>query len=126
MRKFVSIIILVMFIFLLGACQSSTLSLQKVKEPPEKLADYLDPTAELQMVNDGNKGSYIVFTTSGKVEAEVKSNKNVIRVYFNKPEETEGVIEQQIFYLTKGKGHDTIAVYLNDEETYFNNVASMQ
>lgn len=123
MRKVMLVVLVSMFI--LSACQSSALSLKKVKDAPDKLADYIDPTAELQMVHDGKKGAYIVFTTSGKVEVDVKSNKNVIRIYLNKPEEKDDILAQHIYYLTKGEGHDTIEVLLNDEETHFDLVTSM-
>lgn len=121
-RVLVSIIL---FVAILTACNSSTLSFSEMKNVPNNVQDIVDSDLRLQLINDGNKGSYIIFHSSGEVEADLETKEETVTIKFNVRNPQNDVLKQNTYYLTKDKEHDVIDVLLNDEPIHFDEVTSL-
>lgn len=121
-RVLVSIIL---FVAILTACNSSTLSFSEMKNVPNNVQDIVDSDLRLQLINDGNKGSYIIFHSSGEVEADLETKEETVTIKFNVLNPQNDVLKQNTYYLTKDKEHDVIDVLLNDEPIHFDEVTSL-
>ena len=52
--------------FILSACNSSKLSFSEIENVPQKIEEHIDSNLKLQSINDGTKGSYIIFHSNGE------------------------------------------------------------
>jgi hypothetical protein len=122
MKKiFVSMI----FIITLTACNSSTLSFSEIENVPKKVQERIDSNLTLQLVNDGEKGSYIIFHSSGDVETDLETQGDTVTIKFNETSIEEVVVQQNTFYLTTDSEHDVIEVIVNGEAMPFDNVTGL-
>ncbi|MCA0147260.1 hypothetical protein LCD52_00505 [Rossellomorea vietnamensis] len=127
MKRIIVLAILVLSI--LTACSSSkdssTLSFSKVKTVPADVQNKIEPEYTLQLMDEGKKGSYIVFQSSGEVETEVESKDDTVTIKFNTSESKENVVEQHVYYLTRDQGQDVIHVLVDGEPAVFDNVTGL-
>lgn len=89
------------------------------------MQEIVDSDLRLQLINDGNKGSYIIFHSSGEVEADLETKEETVTIKFNVRNSQNDVLKQNTYYLTKDKEHDVIDVLLNDEPIHFDEVTSL-
>ena len=121
-RVLVSILL---FVSLLSACTSSTLSFSEIENVPNNVQDIVDSDLRLQLINDGNKGSYIIFHSGGEVEADLETKEETVTIKFNVRNPQNDVMKQNTYYLTKDKEHNVIDVQMNDESIHFDEVTSL-
>ena len=107
---------------ILSACNSSTLSFSEIENVPNNVQDKVDFNYKLQSINDGGKGYYIVFHSSGDVEADLETQGDTVTIKFNVTNLQDGVVKQNTFYLTTDPEHDVIDVLVNGESMPFDNV----
>ena len=106
----------------LSACNSSTLSFSEIKSVPNNVQDKVDSNLKLQSINDGGKGYYIVFHSSGDVETDLETQGDTVTIKFNVTNLHDEVVRQNTFYLTTDAEQDVIDVQVNGESTPFDNV----
>ena len=106
----------------LSACNSSTLSFSEIKSVPNNVQDKVDSNLKLQSINDGGKGYYIVFHSSGDVETDLETQGDTVTIKFNVTNLHDEVVKQNTFYLTTDAEQDVIDVQVNGESTPFDNV----
>lgn len=106
----------------LSACNSSTLSFSEIKSVPNNVQDKVDTNLKLQSINDGAKGYYIVFHSSGDVETDLETQGDTVTIKFNVTNLHDEVVKQNTFYLTTDAEQDVIDVQVNGESTPFDNV----
>lgn len=127
MKRIIVLAILVLSV--LAACSSSkdssTLSFSKVKTVPADVQNKIEPEYTLQLMDEGKKGSYIVFQLSGEVETDVESKDDTVTIKFNTSESKENVVEQHVYYLTRDKGQDVIHVLVDGKPAVFDNVTGL-
>ncbi|UTE76660.1 hypothetical protein [Rossellomorea sp. KS-H15a] len=127
MKRIIVLAILVLSI--LTACSSSkdssTLSFSKVKTVPADVQNKIEPEYTLQLMDEGKKGSYIVFQSSGEVETEVESKDDTVTIKFNTSASKENVVGQHVYYLTRDQGQDVIHVLVDGEPAVFDNVTGL-
>lgn len=122
MKDLKKIFLFVFFLSILSACQSPTLSLSEVKNVPNHVQGEVDPNLKLQSITDGGKGYYIIFHSSGDVEADLETVGEKVIIKLNETKLKEDVVKQYTFYLTTNPGPDVIDVYVNGESTPFDMV----
>ena len=120
MKKIFLLVFLV--ISILTACNSSTLSFSEIENVPNNVQGKVDSNFKLQSINDGGKGSYIIFHTSGDVEANLETQGDTVIIKFNVTNLQNSAVEQNTFYLTTDPEHDVIDVQVNGESIPFDNV----
>ena len=120
LKKIVVLIFLV--ISILAACNSSTLSFSKIEIVPNNVQDKVDSNYKLQSINDGGKGYYIVFHSSGDVETDLEAIGDTVTIKFNVTNLKDDIVKQNTYYLTTDPKHDVIDVQVNGESTHFDNV----
>ncbi|MGG4170074.1 hypothetical protein ABEW00_21735 [Rossellomorea vietnamensis] len=129
MKKIVGITIFV-FLFL-TACNSpstndpSTLSFSEIKNVPDDVQNEIEPEYTLQLLDEGEKGSYIVFQSSGDVETDVALKEDTVTIKFNTTDSKENAVEQHVYYLTRDQGQDVIHVLVDGEPAVFDNVTGL-
>lgn len=116
------LLILLLGISILTACNPSTLSFSEIENVPKNVQDKVDPNLKLQSITDAGKGYYIVFHSSGDVEADLETQGDTKTIKFNVTERQNGVVKQNTYYLTTEREHDAIDVQVNGESIPFDNV----
>lgn len=120
MKRF-SIVILILFI--VTACNTSTLSISEIEHVPEEVQDKINSEYTLQLIHEGEDASYIVYQSSGTVTVDLETVGNTLSV---KLDETDNQNEKQmVFKLTLDPEHEVIDVLINGESTPFDDVTSI-
>lgn len=114
-----------LFIIVIAGCQSSTLSFSEIENVPDEVTTLIDSETTLQLINEENKGSYIVFQSNYKVKADLEPEDNVLHVTFKETNSEKDGKEPHVYYLTTDPEHDTINVLVNGEEVSFDEVTSL-
>ncbi|WP_339164281.1 peptidylprolyl isomerase [Siminovitchia sp. FSL W7-1587] len=112
-------------ILILSACNSSALSFSEIENVPNHVQDRIDSNLKLQLINDGEKGSYIIFHSSGDVETDLETQGDKVTLKLNETNLAEDAVKQHTFYLTTDPEHDVIEVLVNGESIPFDNVTSL-
>ncbi|MCR8848481.1 hypothetical protein NQ095_08715 [Rossellomorea sp. SC111] len=127
MRKIVGFAILVLSI--LTACSSSkdssSLSFSKIKNVPDNVQDKIEPEYTLQLMDEGEKGSYIVFQSNGEVETDVEAKDDTVTIKFSTSDSKGGHGEQHVYYLTRDQEQDVIHVLVDGEPAVFDSVTGL-
>ncbi|MCY9550059.1 peptidylprolyl isomerase [Lysinibacillus xylanilyticus] len=105
--------------FILSACNPSKLSFSEIENVPQKIEEHIDSNLKLQSINDGTKGSYIIFHSNGEIEADLDPQDNIINIIINELNPQDKDIKRNVYYLTTDSKHDTINVLVNGEEIPF-------
>ena len=125
MRKIV--IVFLCSIISLSAC-NSTLAITEVKSVSRDLQEILNVLGMedyVQMINDGEKRSYIVINTKGTVTVSVKSKDDTIVINIDEVEnQNDEGITQHIFKLKKDANYEYIDLYKNGEQIPFDTVGA--
>lgn len=114
-----------LFIIIIAGCQSSTLSFSEIEKVPNEVTSLIDPETTLQLINEENKGSYIVFQSNYKVKADLEPEDNVLHIIFKETSSENDGKEPHVYYLTTDPEHDTIEVLVNGEELSFDEVTGL-
>ena len=127
MKRIIGLAILVLSIF--TACSSSkdssTLSFSKVKTVPADVQNKIEPEYTLQLMDEGKKGSYIVFQSNGEVETDVEAKDDTVTIKFSTSDSKGEHVEQHVYYLTRDQGQDVIHVQVDGEPTVFDSVTGL-
>ena len=117
---------LVLFaVLILSACNSSKLSFNEFENVPQKIEEHIDSDLKLQLINDGTKGSYVIFHSNGEIEADLDPQDNIVNIIFNELNPQDEDIKRNVYYLTTDSKHDTINVLVNGEEMSIDNVTGL-
>ena len=117
---------LVLFaVLILSACNSSKLSFSEIENVPLKIEEHIDSDLKLQLINDGTKGSYVIFHSNGEIEADLDPQDNIVNIIFNELNPQDEDIKRNVYYLTTDSKHDTINVLVNGEEMSIDNVTGL-
>lgn len=120
LKKIVVLGILVLFV--LSACNSSTMSIKEIENVPKDLQEYVNSSLRLQSINDGEKGYYIIFHSNGEIEADLETQGDKLNIIFNVTNLKDEVIKQNTYYVTTGPEHEMIDVLVNGESIPFDNM----
>ncbi|WP_421377946.1 peptidylprolyl isomerase [Bacillus salacetis] len=121
-RKFATIMIM---ISVLTACTSSTLSFSEIENVPSSVQDRVYSNLKLQMIEDGEKGFYIIFQSGGVVETDVKTEGDTVTVILDTPSSQKDVKKQNTYYLTTDPIHKEISVLVNGEPVPFDSITGL-
>lgn len=106
-------------IFILSACNSSKLSFSEIENVPQKIEEHIDHDLKLQSINDGTKGSYIIFHSNSEIDASLDTKGNIVNIKFDELNTKNKDIKPNVFYLTIDSKHDTINVIVNGKKIPF-------
>ena len=129
MKKVLIYVFLV--IGILSACNlsvsrsSSILSFSNIENVPEDVQDIIDSNLKLQLINEGEKGAYIIFHSSGDIETDIESQDGTIIVNLKVTNSQDDVIKQHTYYLTTDPNHEEIVVLVNGDSIPFDSVSSL-
>ncbi|HWK22509.1 MAG TPA: peptidylprolyl isomerase [Ureibacillus sp.] len=129
MKKVLIYVFLV--IGILSACNlsvsrsSSILSFSNIENVPEDVQDIIDSNLKLQLINEGEKGAYIIFHSSGDIETDIESQDGTIIVNLKVTNSQDDVIKQHTYYLTTDPNHEEIVVRVNGDSIPFDSVSSL-
>ncbi|WP_374054500.1 hypothetical protein [Rossellomorea sp. FM04394] len=129
MKKLVGLAILMLSI--LNACNtsssndSSTLSFSEVENVPHHVQNKIDPNVRLQLMDEGDEGSYIVFQSSGEIETDVEARGDTVTIKFSTSGLQGDTVKQKVYYLTRGPGQDVIHVLVDGEPAPFDIVTGL-
>ncbi len=109
-------------VLILSACNSSTLSFSEIENVPQNIEQHIDSNLKLQIINDGAKGTYVIFHSNGEIEAGLDPQDNVVNILFNELNPQDENIKRNVYYLTTDSKHDTILVLVNGEDMSIDDV----
>lgn len=117
MKKLLSL--LFVSAILLGACNSSELSITEVQKIPQKVQESIDTDYTLQLVNDSKSDvKYIIFQTAGSVTAELEERENILDIKLDTENEENSELKQYVYKITRGDAqYDSINVKINGQDT---------
>ncbi|MEK3886677.1 peptidylprolyl isomerase [Bacillus sp. FSL K6-3431] len=118
-------VLVLLGISILSACNSSMLSFNEIETVANNVQEKIDSNLELQLINDGEKGSYIIFQSNGTVDTDLEVQGDTVTVKLNETNPQEDVVQQNVYYLTIDPEHDVIKVLVNDEMIPFDNVTGL-
>lgn len=118
-------ILLILLIWILSACNSPTFSFSQVENVPNNVQDKIDSNLTLQLINDGEKGSYVIFQSIGDVETDLETQGDKVTIKLNIINPQNEVVKQNTYYLTTDPEHDVIEVLVNGESIPFDNVTGL-
>ncbi|WP_397538967.1 hypothetical protein [Rummeliibacillus pycnus] len=78
MKKLLFLLLLTLSI--LSACNSSTLSFSEISNVPSEVQNKIDSNNVVQLINDGEDNSYIVFFSKGAVTTDLEAQGDTIKV----------------------------------------------
>jgi len=121
-RLFISVVV---GLLLFTSCQATTPSITEVEKPSKKLAETIDESVTLQLITNGPNKAYIVFQTENDVNADILGEDNTVSIHLNKINTENDDVQQHIYYIKKPSEYETIQVFVDGEETYFNQATSL-
>ncbi|MCA1057696.1 hypothetical protein LCL96_02055 [Rossellomorea aquimaris] len=123
---------LALFMFsILSACNlsssndSSTFNFHEIENVPHNVQENIDSNLKLQLMDEGEKGSYIVFQSSGEVETNVETMDDTVTIKFSTSDSQGDTVEQHVYYLTRDPGQEVIHVLVDEEPAVFDEVVGL-
>lgn len=113
------------FALILAACNSSELSISKIQNVPNNVQEIINPDYTLQLINDGENMSYIVFYSKGTVTTDLETKDDTLIVKLDSINEDSNELKQFVYKLTLDPEHDTINVLVNGQSTPFDVVTAL-
>lgn len=117
-KMFVSVFVVML---ILSACNSSELSFSEIENVPQNFEEHIDPDLKIQLINDGTKGSYIIYYSKGDIEAALDPQDNIANIIIDELN-SQDEVKQNVYYLTTDSKIDSINVLVNGEEMSFDSV----
>ncbi len=81
------------------------------------MQNVIDPTAQLQLINEGDDISYVVYQFAELVAADIEEDGETIKVNLNVAGEAGDLSKQTIYKLTLDEDHEIIEIFVNGEAT---------
>ena len=116
---------LLFFVFILAACNSSTLNISEIQNVPNNVQDKVNSDETLQLINDGENTAYIIFHSKGMVTTDLETKDDTLIVKLDSSNKDPNELKQFVYKLTWDKGHNTIEVLVNGQSTPFDNVTGL-
>ena len=116
---------LLFFVFILAACNSSTLSISEIQNVPNNVQDKVNSDETLQLINDGENTAYIIFHSKGMVTTDLETKDDTLIVKLDSSNKDPNELKQFVYKLTWDKEHNTIEVLVNGQSTPFDSVTSL-
>ncbi|TQR33555.1 peptidylprolyl isomerase [Lysinibacillus sphaericus] len=124
MKKLLFLVFLTVFI--LTACNSSTLSISEIESVPEKVQKVIDEKNTLQLINEVEKDvSYIVFQSKGTVTTGLETEDDTLIIKLDVTNQQDNEIKQHVYKLTFDSNLDTINIHINGKSTTIDNVTGI-
>ena len=117
---------LLFFVFILAACNSSTLNISEIQNVPNNVQDKVNSDETLQLINDGENTAYIIFHSKGMVTTDLETKDDTLIVKLDSSNKDPNELKQFVYKLTWDKGHNTIEVLVNGQSTPFDSVTGLQ
>ncbi len=126
MNELKRVLLSVLFaVLVLSACHSSQLSFSENENVHQNLEAHIDPDLQLQLINDGTKGAYVVFHSKGDIEADLDPQDNIVNILFDERNPQADNVKRNVYYLTTDSKQDTINVPVNGEKMPFDVVTGI-
>ena len=107
---------------ILGACNTSTLSISEIAVVPDEVQKKIISDDKLQLINDGKDTFYIVFYSKGIAHADLEVQGDILKIKFEETNPSNEVAEQYVYKITKDPKQEIIEVYINGKSTHFDHV----
>ncbi|MFE3574616.1 peptidylprolyl isomerase [Lysinibacillus sp. NPDC059133] len=125
MKKLLFLVLLT--IFLLTACNSSTLSFSEIEIVPDKVQKAIDGKYTLQKINVVDKDiSYVVFQSKGTVTSDLETQGDTLIIKLDVTNQQVNAIKQHVYKLTLDPDLDTIDIHINGKSTTIDNVTGIK
>jgi len=125
LKKLLFLVILT--IFALTSCDSSTLSISEIEMVPDKVQKVIEEKNTLQLINVVDKDiSYIVFRSKGTVTSDLETQGNTLIIKLDVSNQQDNEIEQHVYKLTLDPELDTINIHINGKSTTIDNVTGVK
>ncbi|MEY9970275.1 chaperonin cofactor prefoldin [Lysinibacillus sp. RC46] len=113
-------------VFILTACNSSTLSISEIESVPEKVQKVIDEKNTLQLINQVDKNiSYLVFQSKGTVTTGLETQGDTLIIKLDVTNQQDNAIKQHVYKLTLDSNQDTIDIHINGKSTTIDNVTGI-
>ncbi|MFJ7184424.1 peptidylprolyl isomerase [Lysinibacillus xylanilyticus] len=113
-------------VFILIACNSSTLSISEIESFPEKVQKVIDEKNTLQLINEVDKDvSYIVFRSKGTVTTGLETQGETLIIKLDVTNQQDNEIKQHVYKLTLDSNLDTINIHINGKSTTIDSVTGI-
>ncbi|MEX3743850.1 MULTISPECIES: peptidylprolyl isomerase [Lysinibacillus] len=116
------IILFMLTLTILGACNTSTLSISEIAVVPDEVQKKIISDDKLQLINDGKDTFYIVFYSKGIAHADLEVQGDILKIKFEETNPSNEVAEQYVYKITKDPEQEIIEVYINGKFTHFDYV----
>lgn len=116
------IILFMLTLTILGACNTSTLSISEIAVVPDEVQKKIISDDKLQLINDGKDTFYIVFYSKGIAHADLEVQGDILKIKFEETNPSNEVAEQYVYKITKDPKQEIIEVYINGKSTHFDHV----
>lgn len=107
---------------ILSACNSSTVSISEVKGAPKSIEKEAKAAYDLQLIQDGDNQTYLVYQTSKRVSADLKQKDDVITIELDESESESKTKKPFIYKLSLDSPNHTLKVFINGKKTPFDRI----
>lgn len=113
------LLVIVLISWLLSACNlfNASPSIEKLEKAPKNVQELLDPVVPLQVVNENEKMSYLIYKSEDEVTASLEKQGGKLNVKLKAVPRDGANIEQHVFKLKINKETEMIDVLVNGELT---------
>lgn len=121
-----SLFLVFLTVFILTACNTSTLSISEIEIVPEKVQKVIDEKNTLQLINEVDKDvSYIVFRSKGTVTTDLETQGDTLIIKLDVTNQQDNAIKQHVYKLTLDSNLDTINIHINGKATTIDSVTGI-
>ena len=110
---------LIVFTFILTACNSSEMSITEIQNIPNKVQENINPDYQLQWINNIDKNaSYIIFQSIDNVTPDLEVVDNILNIKLDSTDQKNNELKMYVYKLNRGDAEfDTINVKVNGQDT---------
>ncbi len=112
-------------VFFLTACNSSALSISEIEIVPNKVQGVIDDNNTLQIINEGEDISYIVFQSKGIVTTDLETQGDTLIIKLDVTNQQDNAVKQHVYKLTLDPNLDTIDIRINGKSTVIDSVTGI-
>lgn len=112
---------------LLSACSlnDSKLSFSKIKRVPNNVQTKIEPTFPLQLLNEKEEVSYLIYQTKGTVATDLEVQKETVQIKLDVSSNHSDDVKQHVYKITLDPNQEVIDVLINGKSTPFDKISSL-
>lgn len=121
------ILLFTLISILLSACSlnDSKLSFSEIKRVPDNVQAKIEPNSTLQLLNEKEEVSYLVYQTKGTVATDLEVQKETVQIKLDVSNNDSDEVKQHVYKLTLDPNYEVIDVFINGKSTSFDKISNL-